>query len=96
MAQLLTLAVLGAEEVSAVVAGGGSSVAAVVSLALMAAGICQVGAAGVVLVARAAVVLLIALRNDEGKGNIQNYSPKIVYKIAYFCEKNFKVKQDSI
>lgn len=43
------------------VAEEGSSVAGVVSLALMAAGICQVEAAEVVLVAMAAVVLLIAL-----------------------------------
>lgn len=61
MAQLLTLAELGVEEVSAVVAGGGSSAVGVVSWALMAAGICQAGAAQVALVATAAVVLLDAL-----------------------------------
>ena len=61
MAQLLTLVVLGAEEVLAAVAGGGSSVVGVVSSALMAAGIYQVGAAEAVLVAMAAMVLLIAL-----------------------------------
>lgn len=61
MAQLLTLAALGAEEVLAVVAEEGSSVAGVVSSALMAAGICRVEAAEMVLVAMAAVVLLIAL-----------------------------------
>jgi len=60
-APLLTPAALGAEEVSAAVAGGGSCVAGAVSSAVMAAGICLAGAAGVVWVATAAVVLLIAL-----------------------------------
>lgn len=73
MARLLTLAELGVEEVSAVVAGGGSSVVGAVPCALMAAGIYQAGAAPVASVATAAVVLLAVLWHGERGGKIQNY-----------------------
>lgn len=61
MAPLLTLAELGVEEVSAGGAGGGSSVVGAVPWALMAAGICQAGAAPVASVAMAAVGLVVVL-----------------------------------
>lgn len=77
MAQLRSLAGLGVEEVSAVVAGGGSSAVGAVSWALMVAGIFQAGAARVATVAMAAAVLLVALRQDGRGGKIQNYLPKI-------------------
>lgn len=82
MAQLRSLAGLGVEEVSAVVTGGGSSAVEAVSWALMAAGICQAGAARVATVAKAAAVLLVALRQDERGGKIQNYLPRMEHKFA--------------
>lgn len=70
MAQPPTRAAMGAEGVWAAVAGGGSSVAGAVPSAVMAAGRCRAGAAGGVWVATAAVVLLVALRNDERRGKM--------------------------